>query len=83
MIFSTSDEQYEELVRFSKDCDYAIIFCLFQQYRRDSGGIYTTYKKYRYIIDKVLIDKSDRVALKELSQLMDYERTLLKQGTSR
>ena len=76
MIFSTSDEQYEELVRFSKDCDYAIIFAYFSNTEEIVEHLYNI-QKYRYIIDKVLIDKSDRVALKELSQLMDYERTLL------
>ena len=76
MVFGTSDKQYKELVSFSKNCEHAIIFAYFNNTGDIVQHIYNI-QKYRYIIEKVLVDKSDRVALKELSQLMEYEKTLL------
>lgn len=76
MIFSTSDGQYEELVKFSHDCEYAIIFAYFNNTDEIVEHLYNI-QKYRYIIEKVLVDKSDRVALKELSDLLEYEKALL------
>ncbi|MCQ2233668.1 MAG: hypothetical protein MJZ24_02875 [Paludibacteraceae bacterium] len=76
MVFGTSDKQYEELETFSKNCEHAIIFAYFN----NTGDIVQrlhNIQKYRYIIEKVLVDKSDRVALKELYLLMEYEKTLL------
>ena len=76
MVFGTSDKQYKELVSFSKNCEHAIIFAYFNNTGDIVQHIYNI-QQYRYIIEKVLVDKSDRVALKELSQLMEYEKTLL------
>lgn len=76
MIFSTAENRYEELVRFSRDCAYAVIFAYFKNTEEIVEHIYNI-QKYKYIIEKVLIDKSDRVALRELTSLIDYERTIL------
>lgn len=81
MIFGTSDKQYEELESFSKNCEHAIIFVYFNKTDDIVQHLYNI-QKYRYIIEKVLVDKSDRVALKELSQLMEYEKTLLNKALS-
>ena len=81
MIFGTSDKQYEELEAFSKNCEHAIIFAWFNNTGDIVQHLYNI-QKYRYIIEKVLVDKSDRVALRELSQLMDYEKTLLNKALS-
>ena len=81
MVFGTSDKQYKELVSFSKNCEHAIIFAYFNNTGDIVQHIYNI-QKYRYIIEKVLVDKSDRVALKELSQLMEYEKTLLNKALS-
>lgn len=81
MIFGTTDKQYEELELFSKNCEHAIIFAYFN----NTGDIVLhlhNIQKYRYIIEKVLVDKSDRVALKELTQLMEYEKTMLNKALS-
>lgn len=76
MIFGSSDKQYEELEDFSKNCDHAIIFAYFNN---TAALVYHLHniQKYRYIIEKVLVDKNDRVALKELTQLVEYEKALL------
>ena len=81
MIFANSDKQYEELVDFSKNCDNAIIFAFFNNTEELTTHLYNI-QKYRYIIEKVLVDKSDRVALKEVMQLMEYEKTLLNKTLS-
>ena len=81
MIFGTSDKQYKELESFSKNCDHAIIFVYFNNTSDIVRHLYNI-QKYSYIINNVLIDKSDRVALKELSQLMGYEKTLLNKELS-
>lgn len=81
MIFPTTGKYLAELMKFSKECEHAIIFAYFRNTDQIVEHLYRI-QKYRYIIDKVLIDKSDRVALKELSNLMKYEKTLLNKALS-
>ena len=81
LIFSSSDKQYKELVKFSANCDHAIIYACFTNTDAIVEHLYSI-QKYRHIIDKVLIDKSDRVATKEIMQLMEYEKTLLNKAVS-
>lgn len=81
MIFGTSEKQYAELEKFSKSCEHAIIFVYFNKTSDIVQHLYNI-QKYRYIIEKVLVDKSDRVALKELSQLIEYEKALVNKALS-
>jgi hypothetical protein len=81
MIFSTSENDYKELLTFSQNCEHAIIFAFFNNTEEIVEHLHNI-QKYQYIVEKVLIDKSDRVALKELVQLMDYEKTLLNKSLS-
>lgn len=81
MIFSTSENDYSELLTFSQNCEHAIIFAFFNNTEEIVEHLHNI-QKYQYIVEKVLIDKSDRVALKELVQLMDYEKTLLNKSLS-
>lgn len=76
MIFPKSERAFHEVCEFSKDCEMALIFAFFNNSEELSEHLYNI-QKYRYIIEKVLVDKSDRVALKELAQLIEYEKTLL------
>lgn len=76
MIFSTSDKSRKELKTFSENCEHAIIFAYFNNTDEIVNHLHSIHK-YQYILEKVLIDKSDRVALKEIVQLKDYETTLL------
>lgn len=66
----------KELLAFSENCEYAIIFVYFNNTDEIVDHVYKI-QLYRHIIEKVLIDKSDRVALKEIGQLIEYEKTLL------
>lgn len=81
MIFSTSENNYSELLTFSQNCEHAIIFAFFNNTEEIVEHLHNI-QKYQYIVEKVLIDKSDRVALKELVQLIDYEKTLLNKSLS-
>lgn len=76
MIFNSTDKQYGDLVQFSKNCNHAIIFAYFSNTGEIVEHLHNI-QKYHYIVEKVLIDKSDRVAMKEVMQLMEYEKTLL------
>ena len=81
LIFPTSENYYEELIDFSEKCEHAIIFVFFKNTEEIVHHLYNV-QKYRYILNKVLIDKSDRVANKEISQLMEYEKTLLNKAVN-
>lgn len=81
LIFGTTDKQYAELVKFSHNCEHAIIYAFFNN-TDDIVAHLHNIQKYRYIIEKVLVDKSDRVALKEIAQLIEYEKTLLNKALS-
>ena len=76
MVFGTNSFQSQEIAKFSENCNHAIIYVFFNNTDDIVEHLYAI-QKYRYIIDKVLVDKSDRVALKEIMQLMEYEKTLL------
>lgn len=76
MIFSTTEKQYQELVQFSKKCEHAIIFTFFKKTDELVCHLHNI-QKYRYIVEKVLVDKSDKVALREIMQQIEYEKTLL------
>ena len=81
MIFATSDKQYQELVNFSRNCEHAIIFAFFNNTDEIVSHLHNILK-YQYISEKVLVDKSDRVALREIMQLLEYEKTLLNKSLS-
>lgn len=76
LIFSASDRKYAEVETISRECKHAIVFAYFNNTEEVVTHLHNL-QKYHYIIEKVLVDKSDRVALKEIIKLMDYEKTLL------
>ena len=81
LVFSTTPNAYNELMKFSKNSDHANIFVYFRNTEQIVNHLYNI-QKYRYIIEKVLIDKNDHVANKEIMQLLNYERTLLNKSIS-
>lgn len=76
MIFPKSSKDLQSVMEFSANCENALIFAFFNNSDELANHLYNI-QKYRYIIEKVLIDKSDRVALKELSQLIEHEKSML------
>lgn len=76
LVFPSSEKYFKELVDFSEKCEHALVFAFFTNTEEIINHIHNI-QKYRYVLDKVLIDKSDRVATKEVMQLMEYEKSLL------
>lgn len=77
LVFSQDSARSPELVkRFSADCNHAVLFAVFVH----TDNIILHLHKiniYDHILNKVLIDKSDRVAVQEISSLKSYEQSLL------
>ena len=76
LIFS-SDKGVQEATRaLSERCGNAIVYACFGNTEELVNHLYQI-EKYRYILDKVLIDKSDKVAINEINHLMEYEKVVL------
>ena len=76
LIFSTDSDVDEKVCNFSKTCNNAIIFVVFHQTDTLIAHLHKILV-YQYITEKVLIDKADNVALREISNLKAYEQSLL------
>lgn len=76
MIFPTSEKYIDELKSISLNCESANIYACFTNIDEIIEHLHKI-KKYDYIVQKVLVDKTDRVALRELDQLREYEKTIL------
>lgn len=76
LIFSTNENVYEEVSCFSKSCEHAIVFAVFNHTEAIIGHLHRI-QIYNHIIEKVLIDKADHVALSEIRNLRMYEQNLL------
>lgn len=72
MIFPSSNEVLSETIEFSKACEAAIVFAVFKCSETITEHLHKI-NIYKHILEKVLIDKSDKVAIRELEQLRDYE----------
>lgn len=77
LVFSSENAQSPELVkRFSADCTHAVLFAVFVH----ADSLIRHLHKiniYEHILNKRLIDKSDRVAIQEVERLKSYEQSLL------
>ena len=76
LIFSTQPDILHKVEIFSKECDQAIIFAVFNNTEAIVDHLYNI-KKYEYILEKVVKDKEDRVAIREFEQLKTFEGQLL------
>ncbi len=76
LIFSTANDIDEQVLRLSKTCSHAIVFAVFHQTDVLIAHLHKI-QVYQYIIEKVLIDKADKVALREIGNLKAYEQSLL------
>ena len=80
LIFSDKDS-LKDVTAFSTDNDHALIFAYFNNADDIIEHLHRI-KIYEYITEKVLIDKSDRVANQEIARLKAYEETLLVKAIS-
>lgn len=76
LIFSTAENAKIDVCKFSEECKHAIIFAVFNKTISLIGHLHKI-KIYDYIERKVLIDKTDYVAIREIRNLKSYEQGLL------
>lgn len=76
LIFSPNEESAEVTRQLSAQCTNAIIFACFSNTDELTDHLYQI-EKYKYILDKVLVDQSDKVAISEINKLIDFEKITL------
>lgn len=81
LIFSSSKNALEETYELSAKSENAIIFICFRNTDELVSHLYQI-EKYRHILSKVLIDKSDKAAINEINNLMEYEKVALNKSIS-
>lgn len=81
LIFSSGKKFLEETCELSEKSDNAIIFVCFRNTDELVSHLYQI-EKYKYILSKVLVDKSDKVAINEINNLMEYEKVVLNKSIS-
>ena len=75
LIFSTKKNALEKIKDFSANTEHALVFAYFVDTEEIIEHLYNI-KKYNYLIDRV-IAKEDKVAVKEIQKLKEYEENLL------
>lgn len=76
LVFSTQTNILNKVKAFSKDSNQAIVYAVFNNTDEIVDHLYNI-KKYEYILEKVVKDKEDRVATREMEQLKSYEEQML------
>lgn len=76
LVFSTQADVLNKVKVVSKECNQAIVFAVFNNTEEIVDHLYNI-KKYEYILEKVVKDKEDRVATREMEQLRVYEEQKL------
>ena len=76
LVFSADSSVVEKTLKKSSECKNAIIFACFKNTVELVDHLYMI-EKYNYVLSKVLVDKSDHVAINEINNLLDYEKVLL------
>lgn len=76
LIFPSGNNAVEEVREFSSHSDNAIIYVVFNNTAKIITHIHNL-NMYDYILENVLIDKMDHVAVKEITNLKEYEMELL------
>ena len=76
IIFPSRAVSIDELKEFSANCAHAIILAVFNHTDKIIAHLHKV-RVYDHILENVLIDKSDRVALGEIIRLKNYEQGLL------
>lgn len=76
LIFNPSPKSFDEVLETSRSCRDAILFAYFQNTDDIINHIWQL-DKLDYILNVVIVDKSDKVAIREIENLITYERGLL------
>ena len=81
LIFSSKKNALEQIMKFSAENKHALIFAFINNTDEILDHLHNI-RKYQYILDKVLIDKGDKVAINEITKLKEYEEILLNKAIS-
>lgn len=81
LVFSSKKDALKKVMDFSAECEHALIFAFFNNTNEIVEHLYNI-NKYKYILEKVLLDKEDKVAVNEIVRLKEYEETLLNKAIS-
>ena len=76
LVFSSKKDFIKDTLELSAECKNAVVFACFKNTDELVGHLYSI-AKYNYILSKVLLDKSDYVAIGEVNNLLEYEKLLL------
>ena len=76
LVFPSKKDAVKDILALSAECENAIVFTCFKNTDEIVEHLYQI-EKYNYLLDKVLIDKSDYVAIGEVRNLLEYEKVLL------
>ena len=74
LIFSSKKNALGQIMKFSAENKHALIFAFFNNTDEILDHLHNI-RKYQYILDKVLIDKGDQVAVNEITKLKEYEES--------
>ena len=75
LIFSSKKDIVNDTLALSAECGNAIVFACFNNTDELVDHLHLI-EKYNYILSKVLLDKSDHVAITEVKNLLEYEKVL-------
>lgn len=81
LIFSTKKNALQDLMEFSKEHEGATIYAYFNNTDKIVEHLYNI-DKYVYILEHVLADGADRVAINEIKKLKEYEEEQLNKTIS-
>lgn len=81
LIFSSKKDALNKVMEFSAENEHAIVFAFFNNTDEIIDHLYNI-QKYEFILNKVLIDKEDQVAINEIIKLKEYEEALLNKAIS-
>lgn len=76
LIFNTSPRSLDGILEASRNCHDAILFAYFKNTDAIIDHIWQL-DKFAYILNAVIVDKSDKVAIREIESLIAYEKDLL------
>ena len=76
LLFLKKGDTVDEVLEFSSHCENAIIFVIYNNVSSIVTHLYNI-NRYDYLLQKVLIDKMDYVAINEVNNLKEYETELL------
>ncbi|MCB9017732.1 MAG: hypothetical protein H6544_03910 [Prevotellaceae bacterium] len=77
LVFPASPIEYKpQLVEISKQCNNAVIYVLYKNVGDIVNHVYEI-QKLNYVRTQVLVDDSDKVAIREVNNLIAFEKELL------